>query len=378
MTMNYQMMANQLMRSTPSPLDDQLAPMGRRGDMMLAHITPREAMALKMMGGSGSINPRTGLMEFWDGDDGGGWGGESVGSDPGGMGDNIGGWGDATGGNSGGDYGYGIDAQQNVGYAYGIDPTETYSSSVNPILGDMAAAAEHNSSIGRGEEGTGYGSDSEKPGVIDDLINRGWQLKHNLSVDPLGVLGGAVKGVGKSLVGMAAGNFLSTPAGLLGFGINPALGLPFALAAMYYGNKYGKEFAGEAALPSQEQLDMYSNMNQNIPGGEGFQDGSMQAPNIEAQSAQSVTQPEAAPSFDRDEFGTLGQSMIQSQTRNLQSGAKSGSAKRGLGADSGQMANQLAVMRQQQQQKMAQWQQMMGNPNLGYNDLAQSLMNIMA
>ena len=37
---------------------------GRHGDTMLAHITPREAQALKAMGGAGTINPKTGLPEY--------------------------------------------------------------------------------------------------------------------------------------------------------------------------------------------------------------------------------------------------------------------------------------------------------------------------
>jgi len=37
---------------------------GRGRDTILAHITPREAAMLKRRGGSGSINPRTGLLEF--------------------------------------------------------------------------------------------------------------------------------------------------------------------------------------------------------------------------------------------------------------------------------------------------------------------------
>jgi hypothetical protein len=41
-----------------------LASMGRHGDTMLAHINPREAAMLKSMGGSGTINPRTGLPEY--------------------------------------------------------------------------------------------------------------------------------------------------------------------------------------------------------------------------------------------------------------------------------------------------------------------------
>ena len=41
-----------------------LQAMGRSGDTILAHINPREAEVLKRMGGSGTVNPNTGLMEF--------------------------------------------------------------------------------------------------------------------------------------------------------------------------------------------------------------------------------------------------------------------------------------------------------------------------
>jgi hypothetical protein len=37
---------------------------GRRGDTVLAHITPEEAGILKLLGGSGTINPHTGLPEY--------------------------------------------------------------------------------------------------------------------------------------------------------------------------------------------------------------------------------------------------------------------------------------------------------------------------
>jgi hypothetical protein len=43
----------------------ELAQYGRNGDTMLAHITPQEAQLLKSMGGSGTINPDTGLPEFF-------------------------------------------------------------------------------------------------------------------------------------------------------------------------------------------------------------------------------------------------------------------------------------------------------------------------
>jgi len=39
-----------------------LAGKGRGNDTLLAHITPREAEILKAAGGSGTINPETGLL----------------------------------------------------------------------------------------------------------------------------------------------------------------------------------------------------------------------------------------------------------------------------------------------------------------------------
>jgi hypothetical protein len=42
-----------------------LAAQGRNGDTMLAHITPEEAQLLRARGGSGTINPVTGLPEFF-------------------------------------------------------------------------------------------------------------------------------------------------------------------------------------------------------------------------------------------------------------------------------------------------------------------------
>jgi hypothetical protein len=42
-----------------------LASKGRHGDTMLAHINSKEAELLKALGGAGTINPNTGLPEFW-------------------------------------------------------------------------------------------------------------------------------------------------------------------------------------------------------------------------------------------------------------------------------------------------------------------------
>jgi hypothetical protein len=46
-------------------ISQELANMGRNGDTMLAHITPGEAALLRRRGGSGTINPVTGLPEFF-------------------------------------------------------------------------------------------------------------------------------------------------------------------------------------------------------------------------------------------------------------------------------------------------------------------------
>ena len=43
-----------------------LAAQGRNGDSELAHVNPREAEMLKDAGGAGTINPRTGLREYYD------------------------------------------------------------------------------------------------------------------------------------------------------------------------------------------------------------------------------------------------------------------------------------------------------------------------
>lgn len=48
-----------------NPLAAAMAQQGRYGDTMLAHISPREAEMLKDRGGSGTINPMTGMPEFF-------------------------------------------------------------------------------------------------------------------------------------------------------------------------------------------------------------------------------------------------------------------------------------------------------------------------
>lgn len=69
---------------------------GRFGDTLLAHISQNEARKLKQEGGSGTRNPATGLLEFFDAGDAGG-----PGPGEGGMGGGPGGAGPGQGGASG-------------------------------------------------------------------------------------------------------------------------------------------------------------------------------------------------------------------------------------------------------------------------------------
>ena len=53
-----------LLRTDLSRMAEEVRKAGRGKDTILAHITPREAALLKARGGSGELNPNTGLPEF--------------------------------------------------------------------------------------------------------------------------------------------------------------------------------------------------------------------------------------------------------------------------------------------------------------------------
>ena len=97
-------------------IERTLAARGVRGDTMIAHIDPREAAMLKFMGGAGTINPRTGLRQFYaiGGDGSGGYSRGAAGS--GNLGQGAGGGSaDALGGGVGGGYGGGTGNQGGSG-----------------------------------------------------------------------------------------------------------------------------------------------------------------------------------------------------------------------------------------------------------------------
>lgn len=90
---------------------------GRNGDTLLAHINPQEARLLDRVTDGASVNPRTGVLEFWDAGGSDADGG-SGGSGPGGNGPDGGngqGGGNGGGGNGGGDSDPGSGSDADVG-----------------------------------------------------------------------------------------------------------------------------------------------------------------------------------------------------------------------------------------------------------------------
>jgi hypothetical protein len=64
---------------------------GNNGDTILAHINPEEAKMLKAAGGSGTVNPKTGLLQFEDDSSAGDWAGSAGADGEGGGGASMGG-----------------------------------------------------------------------------------------------------------------------------------------------------------------------------------------------------------------------------------------------------------------------------------------------
>lgn len=324
-------------------LDPQiLAQLGRRGDTMVAHISPQEAAILKMLGGSGGINPYTGMPEFWD----------DGGNDPGGEG-GMGGSGAAGGPDS--------DASSQSSDAFGVGSQEAQDNPTNSIgmsdedranLSEILSDMEANAQANRSD--FSYAVDKFAAPVA------------GLVLGPFGYgLASAAQGKGAQ-AGLGIGATIGSVAGPIG-------GMLGGLAG--YGIGYSIDNFGIGA-PSPEEMSSLDDQSTGRNG--GGNDYSSLAQNMVAgpsgvSTAQTVAQPE---SFDRDAFAQFGRGMINQQGSG--SGTKASAASRGMGADSGQLAGQLAIQNKQRQAKMNEFNQLMSNPNMGYNDLAASLMNILA
>ena len=142
-------------RSHINALTAYLSSRGRNGDTMLAHIGPAEANLLTKLGGSNTINPKTGLREFWE--DGGG-AGNSAGANSGNQGNGNGGGG--NGGNGGGNRGGALSGGDtradpgNTGGGYG--PT-------GPAVGGYSG------------EGRGWGGSQTTGGSLAPGVTQGGQ-----------------------------------------------------------------------------------------------------------------------------------------------------------------------------------------------------------
>lgn len=136
---------------------------GIGGDTVLAHITASEAALLKSMGGSGRINPRTGLPMFGDGEGGAGGrgdGGSGTANDGGGSSGRDGG-GSGTANDGGGNQG------GNQGGGPGSDPGGT-----GDFGGGGGGVSDIGGSTGTGGQGTG-GKGGEGPGDKGDQGDKG-------------------------------------------------------------------------------------------------------------------------------------------------------------------------------------------------------------
>jgi len=82
-------MPNELSPAQMQKIAQHMSSMGRNGDTQLIHVMPEEVALLEAIGGSGSVNPHTGLKEFFLGTDYGGLGDMIDGGGPGGSGNTF-------------------------------------------------------------------------------------------------------------------------------------------------------------------------------------------------------------------------------------------------------------------------------------------------
>jgi hypothetical protein len=169
---------------------------GRYGDTLVAHISPSEAAALRQMGGAGTRNPRTGLLEFWA--NGGGPGGAGFG------GSGVHGGADTGGGARSGGRG---------------------------AVGNHSGAASSGATGGDiGGSSSGSGKDDGSGGSYQDSDSGGWgtnDLAGGLGTDVFGQdselgqfidrVGGFLSDVADGIgTGVTVGGMTGTPIGLLG------------------------------------------------------------------------------------------------------------------------------------------------------------------
>jgi hypothetical protein len=212
-------------------LADIVASHGRGTDSLLAHINPREAMMLKARGGSGVRNPKTGILEFDDGD----WG-DSGGGGAGGA--------DAGGGGSGSTGSFGGDAgAESADYADATDASAAEmagasggntSSFIGPQNELSSMGEEPNSSFESNFENTNYAPQAE-PSILDKFT------KSLLGMIPGKAIGAVTNALG--IPGMVVG-----PATAIAKGQNPAGATVEGLANFATSGLFGLAKAAGSAL----------------------------------------------------------------------------------------------------------------------------------
>jgi hypothetical protein len=175
--------------SAKSPLQmaQRLQRMGNDGDTILAHINWREAALLKARGGAGTINPRTGLLQFDEGSDG-----------PNGANGN----GNGTGGGTGGS-----NSDPNGGTGGGTQGGNSTPGGANGMgVGGGNASGGANSGPDKGVSG-GDGTPSGAPGTDQVGATTGLSASQAMGVPPevMGVLSAAGKVPGLGVPGAIAG-----------------------------------------------------------------------------------------------------------------------------------------------------------------------------
>lgn len=212
---------------------------GRKGDTILAHIMPEEADMLQRMGGAGTRNPRTGLLEFYEGSS----GADSHGSNSdgtSGTGGNEGGYGggpDTSGGSAPAGQGGGqiADLSANDQGRLGYDTNNALAGSQTAI---SAGPAEVGLS-GFGAIGRGIGARVDQ--AMANPVATGINALASLALGPVGLantvsglfggptIGGAVTSAGRSVGEALGANNVSnvsnaTPGGIgqLGAGVGGA------------------------------------------------------------------------------------------------------------------------------------------------------------
>lgn len=247
-----------------------IAALGQHGDTMLAHIGPSEARLLKSRGGSGKLNPLTGLPSFANEGAQGNSGGGGTGGPGGGNAGANGGGGNA-GGNAGGGNGGGGNALGGSSEPTGLRGPLGPTGLAGQTLNGSSFAGNPNPMGSRPGSDTSVSHDvAASMGLSPDAftggaVNLGKAVTNsynNGAFSSVGAFLGNLFGFNQNLVNQPFGSYVQgldkaswgfDPAGLIGGVAGLALGVPgLSSIADYASDKLGRPMeVGLSANPSQ-------------------------------------------------------------------------------------------------------------------------------